>query len=59
MKRANKNIIHEMRMFLSVPIVVHVCILNLVIKLTKLSIKESKYFKQTIKKNKHYETDFY
>ena len=40
-----KNINHEMRIFFSTPIIVHLCILNLLIKLRKLSIKESKYFK--------------
>jgi len=59
MKDTYKNIIHEMQIFLSTPIVVHCCVLHLLIKLAKLSTKESKYYKQIIKKIKHHETNFY
>jgi len=45
MKSRIKNIMREMKVFFSTPIAVHLCILNLLIKLTKMSVKESNYFK--------------
>jgi hypothetical protein len=45
MNKINRNIIYEMRIFLSTPVMVHLCILHLAIKLIKDTLKESKYLK--------------
>jgi len=49
MKNMRQNISREMWLFFSTPVAAHRCILRLFIKLTKLSIKESK--KLTFNKN--------
>jgi hypothetical protein len=45
MKSVIRYTFYELRIFFSTPLVVHLCILHLAIKLVKNSFKESKYFK--------------
>jgi len=52
MKDVMRNMVGVVTTFLSIPVIVHLCILNLIIKLKKHSIKEAKYFKPRKKKAK-------